>query len=348
MKLIVRLAVMLIGVLCCVSSLGAASSGVKNPPATVDQPGNESTLNQLKLTGKAKQRLGIVAVPVQRRKVVRYRKYSGEMTLPVLVANPDSDESENNQSVQAIISAMNPFEIARIAESQIDADGRVNAAKVRLKAARIVLKRAEKLVADRAGSQKALDQARADYAIAAADLKTMKNRRAMLGPPVLAMQAQNELWLRVSVFVNDVDDLNLDAPVRVGRLGANLGAMQSLAQPISAAPQFARADSSTVDIFYQLQNTDEKYRPNQRVGVEIPLLDKSAGLVVPRSAILHDIHGNTWLYVKVDDLTFERRRVKVLYSQDGMAVLGEGLTDGVQVVTDGAAELFGTEFGVGK
>lgn len=348
MKLIVWSVVVLIGFFCYVSSLGAASSGGNNPPAKVDRPGDEARLNQLKLTSKAKQRLGIVTVPVQTRDMVRYRKYSGEITLPVSIGHHDSEDRKTNQSVQAIISAMNPFELARIAESQIDADGRVNAAEVRLKAARIVLKRAEKLVADRAGSQKALDQARADYAIAAADLKTMKNRRAMLGPPVLATQAQNDLWLRVSVFVNDVDELNLDAPARVGRLGANLGAMQTQAQPISAAPKFARAGSSTVDIFYQIQNTDEKYRPNQRVGVEIPLRDKSAGLVVPRSTILHDIHGNTWVYAQVKDLTFERRRVKVLYSRDGMAVLGGGLADGVQVVTDGAAELFGTEFGVGK
>ncbi len=334
--------------LCKTVALEAASNSKTNPPAVVDKPGDELSLNRIKLTTKAEQRLGIKTVPVVQQPVLRYRKYSGEILLPAISADNLSKQGNDSQSVQGITAIMNPSELVRIAESQIDADGRVNAAVVRLNNAKISLKRAEKLVADRAGSQKSLDQARADYAIAAADLQTMKNRRALLGPPALATNTREDLWLRVSVFVNDVEDLDLSAPARLGRLGANLDATAFQAMPISAAPQFARADASTVDVFYQVSNPNGKFRPNQRVGVEIPLIKQTDGNVVPWSAILRDVHGNSWVYAKIDDLTYARLRTRVLYIQDGLAVLDKGLAIGTPVVTTGAAELFGTEFGVGK
>ena len=111
---------------------------------------------------------------------------------------------------------------------------------------------------------------------------------------------------------------------------------------------FARNDSSTVDLFYAVDNRSAGYRPNQRVGVSVPLQEKSKGLVVPRSAILNDIHGNTWVYTKIGDLIYARQRVEVRFSEGDLAVLDKGLSIGALVVTDGAPELFGTEFGIGK
>jgi hypothetical protein len=47
-------------------------------------------------------------------------------------------------------------------------------------------------------------------------------------------------------------------------------------------------------------------------------------------------------------VTFVRRRVEVVRVADGRAVLSFGPKVGTPVVTGGAAELFGTEFGAGK
>jgi len=41
-----------------------------------------------------------------------------------------------------------------------------------------------------------------------------------------------------------------------------------------------------------------------------------------------------------------RQRIEVAASEDGRAVLSRGLEPGTVVATTGAAELFGTEFGV--
>lgn len=71
-------------------------------------------------------------------------------------------------------------------------------------------------------------------------------------------------------------------------------------------------------------------------------------LVAPRAAILHDAYGGTWMYEARSAQTYVRRRVAVSDIVDTFAVLDQGPEAGTRVVTDGAAELFGTEFGVGK
>ncbi len=69
---------------------------------------------------------------------------------------------------------------------------------------------------------------------------------------------------------------------------------------------------------------------------------------MPRDSVLYDYHGGTWVYVKTESHTYARKRVLIDYQVDDVAVLIEGPTAGAEVVTTGAAELFGTEFGGGK
>jgi hypothetical protein len=66
---------------------------------------------------------------------------------------------------------------------------------------------------------------------------------------------------------------------------------------------------------------------------------------VPSAAILRDIHGGEWVYQRTAPDTFVRQRVEVASEGGGRALLARGLSAGAQIVTDGAAELFGTEFG---
>ena len=50
----------------------------------------------------------------------------------------------------------------------------------------------------------------------------------------------------------------------------------------------------------------------------------------------------------IGDRAYARRRVVVRYVANGLAVLAAGPPVGTAVVTDGAAELFGTETGFSK
>jgi hypothetical protein len=85
------------------------------------------------------------------------------------------------------------------------------------------------------------------------------------------------------------------------------------------------------------------------VGVRVvPLTSEAQSLVAPRAALLHDAYGGSWVYEARDARVFVRRRVSVVDLVDDVAVLDEGPPPGTRVVTAGAAELFGTEFGAGK
>ena len=86
----------------------------------------------------------------------------------------------------------------------------------------------------------------------------------------------------------------------------------------------------------------------ERVGVDLALKGQKEGFVVPAKSILYDIYGGTWVYIKSGDHAFERRRVLIRYTVDQRVVLAESPVVGTQVVVDGAAELYGTEFGAGK
>lgn len=63
---------------------------------------------------------------------------------------------------------------------------------------------------------------------------------------------------------------------------------------------------------------------------------------------MHDVTGGSWVYERVAPSIYVRRRVEVDRVVDDRAVLGSGVMEGANVVVTGAAELFGTEFGVGK
>jgi multidrug efflux pump subunit AcrA (membrane-fusion protein) len=70
--------------------------------------------------------------------------------------------------------------------------------------------------------------------------------------------------------------------------------------------------------------------------------------MVPAAAILYDVQGGAWVYVNESGHVYRRQRVELIETQGSSAYLARGLTPGTSVVTAGAAELFGTEFGAGK
>ena len=69
---------------------------------------------------------------------------------------------------------------------------------------------------------------------------------------------------------------------------------------------------------------------------------------LPASTILYDYHGGTWIYTKRGDRKYQRTKVNVLWFDGENVVVDHRLGGDHQVVSSGAAELFGTEFGPGK
>lgn len=106
-------------------------------------------------------------------------------------------------------------------------------------------------------------------------------------------------------------------------------------------------DSDDVVLQYTVKG-GQKLVVGQRVFVELPLSAAVQRSLVPASALVYDLKGDTWVYTSTALRTFMRHKVVVDYLDDETAVLWQGPPVGTLVVTDGVAQLYGTEFGVGK
>src|SRR5687767_10344475 len=86
----------------------------------------------------------------------------------------------------------------------------------------------------------------------------------------------------------------------------------------------------------------------ERLGIETASVGTLGGLLtIPYTALLYDSEGRTWTYTSPETNVFVRHEVVVDRIEGDVAVVAEGPPEGTAVVTIGAAELFGTETGVG-
>ena len=109
-----------------------------------------------------------------------------------------------------------------------------------------------------------------------------------------------------------------------------------------------------------LQRVRLTQRASERLGIQTALVREAQvarkgsaepatqRIVIPYSAVVYDLRGDTWAYVSPEPLVFVRHRIRVDYIEGDLAVLLDGPPLGTSVVTVGVAELFGIELGVGK
>lgn len=302
-------------------------------PATATPIAHEAELLKLTLTAEAEKRLGIATVRVGAGSAERVRATSGEIVVPASGGDGVPVTSLSN--------------LAQIGAQQAAADGEVMRAAAAARLARIAYDRADALVREEAGSVRARDEAAGALAAARAAEATAVAQRRLLGPAIASMGRQATLWVRVPVFGTDVGAIARGRPASIRPLGSDQPAR--MARPVQAPPS-ANAVAGTVDLFYALDNRDRSWRIGQRVAVTLPLGGGApdAGLMLPPGAILRDIYGGEWVYERTAPHDYLRRRVEIASSAGGQALVSRGLAPGAEIVTTGAAELFGTEFGAGK
>ena len=151
--------------------------------------------------------------------------------------------------------------------------------------------------------------------------------------------------MRAAIYSGEAALLDAQARVTIRLLGGP--AIGHSASPVTG-PATANAATATVDWYYEIP-AGLALRPGERVAVDIPVRDTAAEqLVVPFASVLHDIHGGQWVYENSAPHTYVRRRVQVARISGSDAVLASGPAPGTKIVTDGSAELFGTEFMTGK
>ncbi len=311
------------------SACGSQPAAKPSAPVKAEAVAHESDLLRLTLTSEAQKRLGIVTARVGNGSAAATRATSGEIVVPAGVGGVPTNSISNLQ---------------QLGTQQIAADGEIARTRAQLRLARIALDRASALVREEAGSVRGRDEAAAALATAQAAADAALAQRRLLGPGVGALGNQASLWVRVPVFGTDIAAIERGTSVLVRPLGQN-------GQPRAArsvqAPPSANAVAGTVDLYFAIDNRDRAYRVGQRVAVTLPIAGGARdGLSVPTSAIVRDIHGGEWVYAKTAPNTFVRQRIEVASTDGARAILSRGLGSGAEVVTAGAAELFGSEFGV--
>ncbi len=386
------------------------------PAARVEPAGGETAVAAITLTPEAERRLEIPThlANVERRALPRTRRYGGEAVVPpgasVAIAAPFAASIElprggrapasglavrKGETVLALAPLLTPAEALRRSEALADAEGQVARAGAEHDAAALRFRRVEALARERAASERALEEARAQVDIARATLDAARLRRDALlaftrtpgerdgaptatpsaavpvpapidgvvrdlkvapgmvvpgGAPLFTIERLDPIWVRVPVPVTELDDVDREAAAQVGRPGGARTGRTAAAAPAHAAPPTASAPAGTVDLYYELANADAALRPGERLDATLALVGAAESLVLPWAAVLHDIDGATWVYEATGPQRFVRRRVHVERVAGDLALLGPeaGIAPGTQVVTAGAAELFGIELGGGR
>lgn len=169
------------------------------------------------------------------------------------------------------------------------------------------------------------------------------------GTALAEVASLDALWIRVPIFAGDAGAVSSSAEVRVMPLTGAAPAPAGWSARRVLAPPTSDPLTASVDLYFALSGSPANLQPGQRVNVQLPLRTTGgAGLSVPLASVVHDAYGGAWVYVRTDSLRFERRRIDIREVLGDRALLRRGPAAGTPVVTDGAAELFGVEFGAGK
>ena len=348
----------------------------------------EADLAKITLTPEAESRLGIETVALAMKPAAQTRAYAGELVMPpgqaITVAAPVAGTLAPAGTAPAagmrVIPGQAVFRLLPMLPVQRDlrliAETEVTAAAARVENAKAHAARAERMLRDRVGSVRAQEDAAqelrlAETALAAARAKLEQVNRAPLdadvtvtvavphagivrqvyaaagqavsaGAPLFEVARFDPLWVRVPVYTGEMARVQPGAAARIAA-----GGRAYTAHSIPAPPS-ADALAATADLYFSLANAEALLRPGERVEVTLATHGRTERAQVPWSAVLHDVHGGAWVYENTAPHVFVRRRVEVERVEGASALLARGPAPGARIVTAGAAELFGTEFGAGK
>jgi hypothetical protein len=85
----------------------------------------------------------------------------------------------------------------------------------------------------------------------------------------------------------------------------------------------------------------------ERVGLQTaPIRQNGHATLIPYDAVIYDADGNAYAYTAPEPLTYVRQEISIDHVAGDGVMLSDGPPTGTEVVTVGAAEVYGTEFEV--
>jgi len=324
-----------------------------------------TTANQLRIAGD------VMAIPGKSLLV------TAPASGTVVLAGKDISAGQTVRSGQTIFRLTPMLAPQRDLRTNYEAD--LQSAKSRLDTASQQLARAQQLLRDMAGSKRNVEIAEQEYGQAKAAYEAAQERLKRLDThpldadvdinvvapsdgilrQILAADGQNvtsgaslfevvdfrRVWLRVPVYAGDLKDIGAASTAAIRDVDGTGPVRQG--RRVNAPPT-ADPLAVTTDLYYEIANPDLHLRPGQRLSATLPVRAPARqGLSVPLSALLYDVYGGTWVYVNEAQHVYRRQRVELAETSGGTAFLSRGAAPGSKVVAQGAAELFGTEFGAG-
>lgn len=260
-------------------------------------------------------------------------------------------------------------------EAGARADLAVVEAEARVQAARAAVERAERLIADRAISQREVDEARrelhvAEEAVQAArrarevfsgaasgrgggtyrvsspidgvvvDVDATEGKSVQSGELLFRVVNLQELWMRARVPEQQAAMIRSDQDAAFKLPGIDTWLpLDVTGEDFSASVvnvgRTVDRRSRTVDVIYALRASDERLRVGAMLRVAVPAGQPWEGVVVPRGAVLDD-DGRSVVYVQVEGEAFEERTVRVGPKAGARVGIVSGVNDGERVVTLGA------------
>jgi biotin carboxyl carrier protein len=314
------------GVILIMAALLAACGQASSPPAKIQpakvEPTGEGDLKRLVLTEDAVRRLAIQTAQVRDAQVARKRSVGGEV-----IAAPEASTT---------LKALSAGTIAAPEGGSVPPIG------TQLETGQTVLQ----LIPS--GASKTPLNLKAPRAAILTRLSVAPGQTVEAGQELFEIADTSKVLVRVPVYASDLGKLDRSQPASVLPLAQGDQAAAILANVVEA-PSVSGAQAPAEGLYYMVDSADHGLKLGQRVRIEFSLMGGAAQQkIVPYASVIYDLHGDTWTYTNPAPLTYVRDHIVVDYIDGDLAILSDGPAAGTAVVTSGAAELYGTEFGIGK
>ncbi len=357
---------------------------------------SEEQINQITLTKEAVGKLNITTAVIDKQNEVAYAQYPAQINLPPsglvsyntpLTANiffasqqvlKVGDQVKTGQVMLSLRPIISPEATLGFITGLSDAEGQLTAANSQLSAAKITLNRAKQLFEQHVGSQKNVDDAQANVALAQSVFNAAQEKYRLLkqtiaqgsagnltikatqsgvisniyfnpgqaisaGAPLIDIRNQDDYWVNVFVPHGQVERLDFTSEALLSD-DANTTVDYRLT-PLEVAP-LSDLNSGTRQFLYALHAPSNHVAPLQRVTVKLPLATSTTSqLTIPCAAAVVDIYGNEWVYLARDKTHFERQQVFITQAAATDCTLSSDQLAGRAIVTNGAQELFSVQTG---
>ena len=228
--------------------------------------------------------------------------------------------------------------------------------------------RAERLFEAGAYSERQLERAEAEYAIAQAGLAAVDARLDVLSVPrevstyevrapisgavvsvakrfgeqvqagesILEIVNMNTVWVEVPVFERDLGRLEEDIQARFTT--PTFPDREFTTSTVIDAGDVIDEDTRAAMFVFALPNPDRSLRIGMQANLRLDADEEIDTLLIPKEAVL-DNEGTSIVYVLLSGEEFERRDVTLGDEYGGMVAIVSGLEAGERVVTQGAYQL---------